>query len=146
MIIFIGQQPAGPSQPHEALTGISGRRLAKLVGIPYERFLLHPRMNVNARFPGARNGRGDGFDIVEGKKRAEEIRDILREGDVAVLCGLRVAKVFGLGSYKPMTICVYRGVWYLMMPHPSGRNRYWNSKEHREYCVQLFAQSWAQIL
>ncbi len=145
MIIFVGQQPSKASQPAEALAGIAGRRLAKLIGIPYQRYLMHYRVNVNARFPGAKNGKGDGFDMLEGVGKAKELTDLTFDEDLIVLCGARGTRVFGL-PYEPMKIVVLRGIKHLILPHPSGRNRYWNHPEHRNYCFALFRNEFSKLL
>jgi hypothetical protein len=150
VILFVGQAPSRPKEPKspeipgteapaavEPLAGNSGHRLAAILGIPFPRFLLATRLNLNCRYPG-KKGRGDGFDLLEGARRAEEISALLREDDLVVLLGVQVARCFGL-KYTPLEVGrLPSNARYLMFPHPSGINRYWNNPLNRDVAKTAF--------
>jgi hypothetical protein len=106
-----------------ACTGKLGERVAALIGCD-NLFRFH-RLNLNARWIG-RNGKGDQFDFEEGAKRA---RDFLLRGYAGrvVLLGKSVARCFGLrvNFLEPVEMA---GKRFIVLPHPSGINLWWNSK------------------
>jgi hypothetical protein len=48
-----------------------------------------------------------------------------------VLLGRRVAAAFGLASAPYLEWTEARGRTWVVMPHPSGVNRWWNDEENR---------------
>ncbi|MDE2096153.1 MAG: hypothetical protein KGL39_02835 [Patescibacteria group bacterium] len=108
-----------------AVTGAVGRRLAWLMGVQFPRPFINQfnRQNLNARWNG-KNGKGDSFDAVEGCTAALKMMDEMR-GKKVVLLGLAVAKCFGVvGEW--LATAEHSGVNFLVLPHPSGINRWWN--------------------
>ncbi len=120
-----------------ALTGSVGAKLAKILGMDLPDFVrAYERRNLNTRFNG-KNGKGDAFDRIEGKKRAE---DIIGEGfDRHILLGAEVARCFGfknaLVRWCEVEVArsypTNRPVSFLIFPHPSGVSTWWNEKFNR---------------
>lgn len=111
-----------------AITGRVGERLADLLGMHRLDFYCRfGRRNLTARWHG-KNGKGDAFDRAEGEAAAAKIN---AEGfDNHVLLGGEVARCFGW-KYEPLVVrekpdCPRR---YLIFPHPSGINTFWNDPE-----------------
>ena len=130
--VFIGQAPSRRGDPTKPLTGSPGRKLADLASMtPMEFYLSTVRTNVLPRYVGAGGG-GDAFPMTDARSRAVEMAAEL-DGRVVVFVGRRVAEVFG---YKRLWFDWEEGnfsvghllVWCrrAVMPHPSGRNRFWN--------------------
>jgi uracil-DNA glycosylase len=133
MIIFVGQAPGHPKRSEQTeipgapppldlgpLSGVAGRRLCKILGIRFERFLMCRRENMNARFPG-KAGKGDAFDIQEGMEQAKSLRARVRPGDLVVLLGRNVTRCFGL-KWVPFRIGSLSAATYVILSHPSGVN------------------------
>jgi uracil-DNA glycosylase len=139
VIIFVGAAPSRVSDPAEPLSGRSGQRLASILGMSFDRLLLHARRNVNTRFPGRHKG-ADGFDLLEGLEQARILLSACREGDLVVLLGVNVARVFGF-AYKPLAAFANPGgITFFILPHPSGLNRYWNKPSNRLIAQTLFSE------
>lgn len=71
------------------------------------------------------------------------VRELLRErfqdGDRVFLCGLRVAKAFGVPfvpGYKTLYCQRDRKVTLTVLPHPSPRNRMWNNPDIWTTCKE----------
>lgn len=125
-VLLIGQAP-GRGDPSRPCTGAFMRRIVAAAGISRTRYLrAFERVNLVAYWPG-RSGSGDAFPAAEARVRTAEI-DI--RGRVVVLCGRRVAIAFGVRSpfLEPERL---RGGLVYVLPHPSGRNRWWNRPENR---------------
>ena len=117
-----------------AITGSVGEKLAKIAGLHrldfYRRF---GRYHLNPRWNG-KNGTGDAFDRVVAEKRVAEI---LALGSTSfVLLGAEVARAFGFKKFEPLNVVesydekrVRRS--YLLFPHPSGINLWWNEPFNR---------------
>ena len=101
--------------------------LANLIGI--EPGLLCAevdRFNLNPRWTG-KAGKGDRFDAVAGRRRAARIA--LMPFTHLVLLGKAVAGCFGFEAEFLETI-ERGGKRYLIFPHPSGINRWWNERDN----------------
>ncbi len=148
--VFIGQAPSRHGDPTKPLTGSPGRKLAALASMmPMEFYVSTVRTNVLLRYVGA-SGAGDAFPMTDARSRAVEMVAKLADR-VVVFVGRRVAEVFGCkrswfdweeGNFSvgdPMVRC-RRAV----MPHPSGRNRFWNDsrnvQEARRFMSELMVR------
>lgn len=126
---LIGEAPGRtPGLPFD---GRCGRFLERLTGV-------HPRSaftcrNVLDRFPGDAGG-GAVFPLREARKAASRI--VLR--GVVLLAGKRVAAAFGVRARYFAPVSVGRATVYVI-PHPSGRNRWWNSPENRAMAAAFLA-------
>lgn len=135
-IIFVGQAPgpaggcAGEGEM-EPLSGRCGERLAGLMDMRVEHFLnSFTRKNLNLEFQG-KVGKGDAFDEVEGIRVAK----FLRGGPHKkyVMCGHQVQRCFGYSFLPPLFCCVelVPKKAFFALPHPSGINLWWNSKQNQ---------------
>lgn len=125
-IIIIGEQ--ADHDGADPLSGDSGRRMARLIGVDFREF-LESFVRINLWQP-AEKPRG------EGRRGDLELRVL--GGRKVVLLGRSVARAFDLktepwlcrrfiqarGSYRPYEV--------LLLPHPSGRNRWYNDSANRE--------------
>lgn len=127
-IIFVGQAPGKTGSPDEPLLGgFPGKKLCSLFRLSHEEFKACKRVNLNrVRMYG--NG-CDGFDRIAGKAEAERI---LRETDEdLVILGKEAANAFGL-EYVPLAVHRLGERRFLILPHPSGRCRWWNDPRNRD--------------
>lgn len=128
--VLVGLAPSRSSDPAvPVLGGRSGRFLAELAGVPTHALaFLFVRVNLLGRLP-ERVARGDlvgpawGVVSALGGRRA-----VLLGRDVAGACGARVR---GLGSAPWLEWRPLPSGSGAVMPHPSGRNRWWNSQDNR---------------
>ncbi len=129
-LMFVGECPSRTGDPSDPLGGRCGIRLAGMMGIDLETYRASvERMNLYQRWLGSRSDRGDVWPFMRARARAQRLHGRLSSRTV-VFMGKRVADAFGL-----------RGVDYLewvdwfdaacILPHPSGRNRWWNDPVHR---------------
>lgn len=103
-------------------------------------------VNLLKRWPGYK-GRGSAFPMETARRRADAIKRMPGRGTV-LLAGRRVARAFGfehlldgdLGYFEPFLRpdlgC--RPVCYIIVPHPSGVNRWWNHPVNREKARLFF--------
>lgn len=106
------------------LSGDAGRRFARLGGVELGEFLQLRRVNLWFHDEEPR-GRG----------RADAMASRL-DGKTAILLGRKVATAFGVGDLPPLSFVPVRygsgeGFWLALVPHPSGRNRWYNDSERR---------------
>ena len=119
-ILLVGQAP-GPRHPRAHPATQSHVRLARLVGVtPAVLAARAAWVNVLPTFPGARPG-GDAFPRVLARQAAQDFPLMA----TTLLLGQQVARAFSLPP------CYFlwqnfRGCRVAVVPHPSGRNRYWN--------------------
>jgi hypothetical protein len=164
MIIFIGETPEKIPEGKTALDTLAGRRLAKLLNIPWSRFKLHARLTINVKYhsrkrlkpaqtvpdqgsqlfedPAPPNGRGDVFDLLETRKQVQEIRKVLDPSDVIFLLGRSVQTVFGYKPTpgKPIDVIQTSDIGLIiLLPHPSGANRLWNNRQLRVQVMAVYS-------
>lgn len=118
--IFVGQAPSRGSSPLYPLARTSGVKLAKLAGLPFEEYLTIKRINVNFQFR-------ENFDMVEAVKRATWIEQLGYTH--YILLGSLVTRAFGL-PWDKLVIYESGSKSFLILPHPSGLNLYYNSPEN----------------
>ncbi len=136
-VLFVGQGPSQHGDPWKPLEGIVAVRLAELLGIHPVNFIKkYARINLNTEWIG-KAGKGDVFDVVEGRRAAKNL--LMGSWTHYVLLGRNVADCFGLEIDEPLQMFCAEGAdkHYLLLPHPSGINRWWNDPEHRK------AAAWA---
>ena len=132
-IIFVGQAPGRSGNPDEPLSGTVGRKLSDMLGVSYSDFMRFSRENLNYEFS-SKSGKGDRFDATVGKFKAEQIEKV--ELDIVVL-GEKVARCFRLG-WCPLGYIRFGACRFLMLPHPSGINRWYNSARNRTAARRSF--------
>jgi uracil-DNA glycosylase len=131
--IIIGQTPARGRDDAPAFTSASGARLAKLAGVGTTGDDLQKyfeTMNLVSRYGGkAKSGKGDKFDLAAAKVEAAEFLEWLKRQDcdrTILLMGRGVAKAFGFGKRQYLEPWVWTHHVFVVFPHPSGVNRWWN--------------------
>lgn len=152
--LLIGQAPGPRTDPELPLYPIpstsTGGRLARLMGLRrWEYLSLFDRMNLLPYHPG-RHRRDDKFPMVPARLAARVLLPLLA-GRRVVLVGRGVAKAFGVGSEfhewgtlrvgKPCAVTRCRGTAVVaVVPHPSGRNYWYNDPSN----VLVAQEFWAQ--
>lgn len=127
--LIIGEAPARTGDPRRPLLGRSGSRLAKLCGLDLQDYARRfARANVLEQWPG-RLTKGDAFDLPTARLRACVLRRRFVGGRLVVLLGRRTALAFGLrcAYLQPERVACANVV---VLPHPSGINRWWNEPEN----------------
>lgn len=134
--VLVGQAPGPNTDPHEPLHPYpvhkSGGRLRELIGISVESYLEgFQRVNLIHKFPGQDKGGEDKCPRRLARNTANALRPLL-VGRRVILVGRNVADAFGLSTIPFYAWCTERGANFVVVPHPSGRNRMFNTPEARE--------------
>ncbi len=132
---LVGQAPSRRGDPRKPLAGPNGRKIARLAGMSYDELIACRRKHLNRHY-GAKQGKGDAFDHAKGNVNAA---DVLLDWRVEriVLLGKNVARCFGFHDVPFLAeICVY-GRRFLIFPHPSRANRWWNERRNEQRAQQL---------
>ena len=146
-LLFVGQAPSRESDGHPPFTGRCGKFLAELLGTTQEQMLLdHDFINVLDRFPGKGPG-GDKFPMIEAKAQASRKLDQLR-GRRVVMLGHNVSRAFGGERFTYLSTYDVRNpenfadrvCLATVVPHPSGRNRFFNREENRMIVAKLLRE------
>lgn len=124
-LLIIGVAPSKTTQGRPAFIGSSsGARLEALLGLqPGELGRIADTANLCSTFPGSKE-LGDvepPHDTLEAAAADLDLQGYER----AVLCGDAVRRAFGVKD-EYLSIVEIRGVPTLVLPHPSGINRWWN--------------------
>jgi uracil-DNA glycosylase len=128
--LFVGEAPSPSTdgRPGAApLVGETGRRLAEWSGLSPAEF--HRRtecVNLFDRLPrrwSARAARARATDVEFWHLIAPYQRTV-------VLLGRKVADAFAVESPDPFSCTERRAARLVVMPHPSGRNLFWNDRRH----------------
>lgn len=136
--LIVGEAPNRTGDPKRAIDGRCGARLAEFAGIPIGEFRkLFARVNLLDAWPGPSVSKGSAFPMAVAREEAARLsRRFVRERFV-ILLGHRVAAAFSLyGDYFQ----VYRLGWsdVVVVPHPSGVNRWFNDESNVVYMRQWF--------
>jgi uracil-DNA glycosylase len=140
-----GHAPEQYARERYALTGRSGERLAWLAGVAPLRFYARTvRLDVVRRPEDWRDARVvmEGLDLV--LSRIDEARLPV------IAVGQRAAGALGVAHLPLLTWCSWRpedpsSIPVAVMPHPSGRNRWWNYDANVEAArafMREVARSW----
>lgn len=113
----------------------AGYRLFKLTGLPYRRDYLRAfdRANLFPEYPGTK------WPAVDARVAAGAIRFLLRKR-LAIFVGRRVSAAFGYGDLE-WCKAQYDTDWQMgvvCIPHPSGRNLWYNDAENSDKVRALF--------
>lgn len=134
-LVLVGQAPGKQKryEPRYALypvpKGSAGDRLRDMMGLKISHYVALRRMNLLDYYPGPR------FPERAGRAAAGRLLPEL-PGTRVLMMGQAVAKCFGFVCCQPL-------VWYdgdyggdsfafAVVPHPSGRNRWYNDRTNRE--------------
>ena len=125
---LVGQAPSRLGDPRKPLAGPNGRKIARLGGMSYEELVACRRKHLNTHYC-AKRGKGETFDHAKGSANAA---DILLDWRVEriVLLGKNVARCFGFGDVPFLAEVRIYGRRFLIFPHPSGVNRWWNERRN----------------
>ena len=130
---LVGQAPSRRGDPHKPLAGPNGQKIAHLAGMSYDELIACRRRHLNTHY-GAKGGKG--FDHAKGKINAA---DVLMDWRVEriVLLGKNVARCFGFRDLPFLAEIRIYGRRFLIFPHPSGVNRWWNERRNERRARQL---------
>jgi uracil-DNA glycosylase len=137
-VLLVGMAPSRrTSDDPRPFSGLSGKRLAALAGV--ERLEDHFDLaNLLDRWPGRDESGHDAWDEREAIRAAWEMHERIKGRDV-VLVGRAVARAFTERGaelpyfhWLPMSLRGGddHGGRFAIMPHPSGRVRFWNDPEN----------------
>jgi len=135
--LLIGQAPGKgwSGDPEEILCGKVGKRLAKLMGISFERYQVDTeRVNLLDVYPGKdKGGKGDAWPKRKAESKATEMLPLLEDKTVVFL-GRNVADAFGFSDLSYLQWRYGTGVAerVAVIPHPSGIVRWWNDARNRK--------------
>jgi hypothetical protein len=132
---LVGQAPSRLGDPSKPLAGPNGQRIARLAGMSYGELIACRRKHLNRDYIGKR-GKGKAFDQAKGNVNAA---DILMDWRVEriVLLGKNVARCFGFRDLPFLAEIRIYGRRFLIFPHPSGVNRWWNERRNERRARQL---------
>lgn len=121
-ILIIGEAPSLHGDPAVPLEGSVGKRLAEYAGLTWSDYLaLTERRNIFQE--------PVEWSRVEAKGRAEVMFPQLL-GRHVILLGQRVADAFAF-HWPLLNWVSVGGVTVAIVPHPSGKNLWWNEPENR---------------
>jgi uracil-DNA glycosylase len=144
-LVIVGQAP-GPNTGNRAFDGRSGDRLARYMGLEdRETLRAHVELlNVLRRYPGPQGDKGDAFPAGRARRAARRLTGRLR-GRTVLLAGKRVAGAFGVRTEYLEWDEHEAGFNVVVIPHPSGVNRWWNDSANREkftkFAVELLGRA-----
>jgi uracil-DNA glycosylase len=132
---LVGQAPSRRGDPRKPLAGPNGQKIARLAGISHDELIGCRRMHLNTRYSGKRR-KGDAFNRAKGTVKAA---DVLLDWRVEriVLLGKNVARCFGLRDVPFLAEIRIYGRRFLIFPHPSGINRWWNERRNERRARQV---------
>jgi uracil-DNA glycosylase len=137
---ILGQAPAKNMKSRRAFDGAAGERLASIAGMTLEelrqRFWLR---NVLDEYPGeswATRGKGDAFPMALARERAARMRFLT---PIVVFCGTDTAGAFGCRAPFLEWFIFRRTRQGVVIPHPSGINRYYNRSENKQKVRDILA-------
>lgn len=147
-IVIVGEAPSKSSDPALPFSGASGKTLAKVAGLSGYTELTYEAtiVNVLQRWPGVGHSgeRGSRFPIVRARRAAKRLTFEAKQ--VVLLAGKRVAAALAIDftDYFHWKL-LPRGVdgalvWFVLVPHPSGCNAWWNYPENRAIARRFFRQ------
>ncbi len=132
---LVGQAPSRRGDPRKPLAGPNGQKIARLAGMSYDELIACRRKHLNTHYT-AKRREGKAFDRAKGHVNAA---DVLLDWRVEriVLLGKNVARCFGLGDLPFLAEIRIYGRRFLIFPHPSGTNRWWNERRNERRAQQL---------
>ena len=132
---LVGQAPSRRGDPRKPLAGPNGRKIARLAGISYDELIACRRKHLNGHYNGKRP-KDDAFDHAKGNVNAA---DVLLDWRVEriVLLGKNVARCFGFRDLPFLAEISLYGRRFLIFPHPSRVNRWWNERRNEQRARQL---------
>jgi hypothetical protein len=128
---LVGQAPSRRGDPRKPLAGPNGQKIARLAGISHDELIGLRRKHLNTHYSGKH-----AFDRAKGNANAG---DVLLDWRVEriVLLGKNVARCFGLRDVPFLAEIRIYGRRFLIFPHPSGINRWWNERRNERRARQV---------
>jgi hypothetical protein len=132
---LVGQAPSRRGDPRKPLAGPNGQKVARLAGMSYDELIACRRRHLNTHYSG-KGGKGNAFDEAKGNFNAA---DVLLDWRVEriVLLGKNVARCFGFRDLPFLAEVRIYGRRFLLFPHPSSTNRWWNERRNEQRARQL---------
>lgn len=133
--LLIGESSHTPEK--RPFDGVGGRKIAKMCGLS-DLFDFFETTNLFLTLP-LNSENGDPFPMAEAKAVAERLKIVLEDRSV-FLAGKRVAEAFGI--LHPVYFEQLNPDWCVrawIIPHPSGRNRWWNDRENVRKATRFFS-------
>lgn len=154
--MIVGEAPGPRQEEHAVFTGPSGARLTRLLGRPWTDVML----GVNLLGARQRLSRGGSeFSVREAAAAARMMMlcspwfSHRSDGKVIVLAGKRVASAFGIDPRQVSYFATHQVCWrsssgglihdfrqVIVIPHPSGRCRWWNDPSNRRVAGRWFRE------
>jgi uracil-DNA glycosylase len=123
--LLVGEAPGlRTSGPAFGGGGASGRRLARLAGLA-RLAEVFDCVNLLDAWPGPA-GKASAFPLGRAREAATALLEERGPGQVVVCVGSRVWAAFGLRPAESLTAVAREGTCFVLIPHPSGVNRWWN--------------------
>lgn len=147
--LLIGQAPGPNTNPDLPLFPLprtsTGGRLAAFMGLSRTQYLRSfDRVNLLQFFPG-KCKRDDKFPLKDAKIAAAAMKPLIR-GRQVILVGRNVSQAFLWGELPFHTwITLMDGTDLSVIPHPSGRNHWYNSEGNREEARTFWAEYLAKM-
>ena len=132
---LVGQAPSRRGDPRRPLAGPNGRKIAQLGGMSYDELIACRRKHLNTQYNG-KPGKRDVFDEVQGNIKAANVLLDWRVERI-VLLGKNVAHCFGFRDVPFLAEISLYGRSFLIFPHPSRVNRWWNERRNEQRARQL---------
>lgn len=127
--LIVGQAPSrGKLGPALGVRSRSGRRLAELLGVE-DASRAFETVNAASRWTG-KQGKGDRFAPSEEDLIA--VRGRMLPGRKVLVLGRAAAKALGVGRARYLDITRAFQAEVMVVPHPSGVNRWWNDPRNVE--------------
>jgi uracil-DNA glycosylase len=135
---LVGQAPSRRGDPRRPLAGPNGQKIARLAGMSYDELIACRRKHLNTHYT-PKHDKGKAFDHAKGNVNAA---DVLLDWRVEriVLLGKNVARCFGLRDLPFLAEIRIYGRRFLIFPHPSGANRWWNERRNERRAQELLQQ------
>jgi len=132
-VLFVGQAPG--SKNSQPFVGRSGCRLAAFLDVTVEdMFAKHNFVNLVDQWQG-KVGKGDAFKVERGVDLNAKIADAVGMSVAVVFCGSGVAKALKI-TQPLLDKFEYGGKPAMVLPHPSGVNRWWNDMQKRKGAIK----------
>lgn len=153
-VLLIGESPSKAETPaDQALAGRIGKRLAQLLGLSEsDYFATFDRVNLLPAFIGKRPGEAAAkWPAQEASIAADQMRTsgLLSARPLVILFGTRVAAAFGVQSEWFAQTSLPLGddaqATVIVVPHPSGANRWWNSAANKKQAQKFFRKLSKQL-
>lgn len=137
-IVLVGEAPNRTGDPSRPLMGRIGKRIADLCNLGIKDYSRAFELrNLLARWPG-RSGKGSEFPFAQAKAAAATLRLGKRKAKF-VLLGSRLAKAAGMDSIPKFDPARIGKSIVIVVPHPSGINRWWNDRRNVWQARKFFA-------